>query len=142
VKDFEYLDSVAPSDCAFKAYGATLEGLFANAARAVTGCMVEAESVGKSEEHEIELKAKSLSDLLYSLLEEIIYLKDSEGVFLVDFELDISISEEYLLKAKASGEKIDYKKQEIYADVKAVTMHRFDLRETADGWEAFVVLDL
>jgi SHS2 domain-containing protein len=142
VKDFVYIDSVAPSDCAYRAFGATLKQLFANAARAVTACMVELESVSLSRTVEIELEAATETDLLYNWLEEIIYLKDTENLFLVDFEIDITTAEIKKLKAKASGGNIDYNSQRINVDVKAVTMHKFSLEKNADGWEAFVVLDL
>jgi len=142
VKDFVYIDSVAPSDCAYRAFGATLEELFTNAARAVTACMVELESVASKRSVEIELEAATETDLLYNWLEEIVYLKDTENLFLVDFEIDITSADKKKLKARASGDKIDYSKQRIIVDVKAVTMHKFNLEKNADGWEAFVVLDL
>ena len=142
MKDFVYIDSIAPSDCAYRAFGATLEELFTNAARAVTACMVALESVASKRIVEIELEAASESDLLYNWLEEIIYLKDTENLFLVDFEIDITAADKKKLKARASGDHIDYNRQKINIDVKAVTMHEFNLEKKADGWEAFVVLDL
>jgi len=142
VKDFVFIDSVAPSDCAYRAFGATLEELFANAARALTACMVELESVALKRIAEIELEAVTETDLLYNWLEEIVYLKDTESLFLVDFELDITGADKKRLKAQASGDEIDYNSQKINIDVKAVTMHKFTLEKNTDGWEAFVVLDL
>ena len=142
MKDFIYIDSVAPSDCAYRAFGATLEELFANAARAVTTVMVEPDSVALSRVVEIELKAATETDLLYNWLEEIVYLKDAENLFLVDFEVNIGGTENNRLKARARGDRIDYNSQRINVDVKAVTMHKFKLEKHVDGWEAFVVLDL
>ena len=104
--------------------------------------MVELESVASKRIVEIELEAANETDLLYNWLEEIVYLKDAENLFLVDFEIDITAADKKKLKARASGDKIDYSKQSIIVDVKAVTMHKFNLEKNADGWEAFVVLDL
>jgi len=139
---YRYLDDVAPADCAFIAYGKTLEELFANAALAVTGCMVEPDTVAAVYARQIQLVADSCQDLLYNWLEEIIFLKDAERLFLVDFEVRIEKKEPAFLTGTARGDKIDYKKQRIHVDVKAVTMHRFNLEQTQAGWEAFVVLDL
>lgn len=142
MKDFIYIDSVAPSDCAYRAFGATLEQLFVNAARAVTACMVEPGSVISAHQVEIELEAANEVDLLYNWLEEIVYLKDTESLFLIEFEINIGGTDKRKLTARAYGDKIDYNSQQINVDVKAVTMHRFDLQKKHDGWVAFVVLDL
>ncbi len=142
MKDFVYIDSIAPSDCAYQAFGANLEELFINAARAVTACMVELESVVPQRSVEIELEAATETDLLYNWLEEIVFLKDTENLFLVDFEISNRAAENKKLRARASGDIIDYNCQRINVDVKAVTLHKFNLEKNADGWEAFVVLDL
>ena len=46
------------------------------------------------------------------------------------------------LTAEAAGEKIDPKRHDLNADVKAVTLHRFRIRNEPDGWTATVVLDI
>ncbi len=48
----------------------------------------------------------------------------------------------YVLEGEAKGESIDYSKHEIVVDVKAVTMCQFEVKETAQGWEATVMLDI
>jgi protein archease len=139
---YEYIDNIAPSDCAFKAYGSSLEELFYSSALAVTASMVVPESVNTNHSFPIELKEENLSDLLYSWLEEIVYLKDAESLFLIDFDIKISANTTVTLNAMAHGDLIDYEKQKILVDVKAVTMHKFSIQQTKDGWEAFVILDL
>jgi SHS2 domain-containing protein len=140
-RKYEYIDDVAPSDCAFRAFGESLEELFANTALAVTNCMVDIDSVAARDKREIELRAKSASDLLYDWLEEIVYIKDAELLFLKEFDIELS-EDATKLKATARGEKINREKHRIFIDVKAVTMHRFSLEKKGDRWEANVVLDL
>ena len=141
MKKYEYDDTVAIGDCAYRAFGETLEELFVNAGLAAMQCMVELNTVDAEQEREIELSADSESDLLYEWLEEIVYLKDAENVFLTDFQIEF-LDGNKRLRAKARGEKINPEKHAINADVKAVTMYRFDLKKTEKGWEAFIVLDL
>jgi len=138
---YEYDDTIAIGDCAYRAYGETLEDLFANAALAATACMVDLETVDTTLEHRIEIEAENSSDLLYNWLEEIVFLKDARDLFLTDFSIEI-FDNNRKLKATGRGEKINRDKHGINGDIKAVTMYRFSLKKCAGGWEAFIVLDL
>jgi len=46
------------------------------------------------------------------------------------------------LRVKAFGARIDPEKQELLADVKAVSFHRFSVKPTPAGWTAEVVVDV
>ena len=81
--------------------------------------------------------------LLYALLQELVYFKDADQLLLRINEVRLTRSAEgYSLSAAAQGEKLDPKRHALSADVKAVTLHRFEVTETADGWRAFVILDI
>lgn len=58
--------------------------------------------------------------------------------------VDLSESRDYFrLHATLAGEPIDHpERHHLNADVKAITMHRFRLHETARAREAEVVLDI
>jgi len=142
MSDFKFIDSIAPSDAAFKATGKTLEDLFGNCALAVTSCMVDIETVSLVVDYEVRLEAKTEEELLYDWLSELVFIKDSERLFTVKFDIEINKADVFQLSAKIWGDKIDYNKQNIHVDVKAVTMHMFKLVRKTQGWEAFVVLDL
>jgi Archease protein family (MTH1598/TM1083) len=43
---------------------------------------------------------------------------------------------------RAFGEEIDPEKQELLADVKAVSLHHFSVGKATDGWKATVVIDV
>lgn len=118
-----------------------MEELFANAALAVTNCMVDIDSVGVADSRQIELRAESRLDLLYAWLEEIVFIKDAELLFLKEFNITLS-EDATILMANARGEKINREKHRIFTDVKAVTMHKFSLERAGSGWEALIVLDL
>jgi len=46
------------------------------------------------------------------------------------------------LKGTLLGDKIDYKKQELRVDPKAVTMHKFEVKKGKDGYVARVIIDI
>jgi SHS2 domain-containing protein len=47
-----------------------------------------------------------------------------------------------VLNAIALGEKLDPDRHPTRADVKAVTLHRFQLVRTDYGWETQIILDI
>jgi SHS2 domain-containing protein len=49
---------------------------------------------------------------------------------------------EYHLSAVTQGEVLDRDQHQERVDVKAVTLHRFQLEKTDDGWIAMVILDI
>ena len=81
--------------------------------------------------------------LLFDLLQELIYYKDAEQLLLRVKEIGITERDgTYLLRAPRRGEKLDPERHEQRVDVKAVTLHRFRLQKTGDGWNALVILDI
>lgn len=139
---FRYLPDIATADIAFEAEGKTIEELFLSAAEAVSDSMVDLEGVEKKIEKEIELENKEIGQLLYNLLEDIIFYKDAEQLVFSDFNIKISKNEAYRLTGKMRGDKIDPEKHELRNDVKAVSLHRFEVKQTDKGWYCRVILDI
>jgi len=75
----EFLETVAVADCAVEIEGDDLDDLFATAARVVAEVMVDPATVRATIERRAEFAAPSLDLLLYDLLSELIYVKDSEA---------------------------------------------------------------
>jgi SHS2 domain-containing protein len=81
--------------------------------------------------------------LLFDFLQELIYYKDSEKLLLRVKEIDIREEDQHhVLNAVVQGEKLDPRRHHQRVDVKAVTLHRFQLEKKEDGWEAVVILDI
>lgn len=141
---YRYLEDIAIADIAFEASADTLEGLFIASSEALMNVMVEGlNTIFEKEYREIHIEAENPDMLLFGLLQELIYFKDAEQLFLRISELNILKQEEYyLLFAKAFGEKINPKKHPLNVDVKAVTMHRFGIKQINEKWQATVVLDI
>lgn len=141
---YEYLGDVAISDVAFRAWGETLEALFAAASEATMNVMVEdLGSIESREERSIRVREASPEMLLFNFLQELIFFKDAEQLLLRVFNVEIMERENnYEASCDARGERLDRRKHVLVADVKAVTLHLYSVRATPKGWEATVVLDI
>jgi SHS2 domain-containing protein len=141
---YRYLEDVAIADAAFEADGATLEELFRTCVDAALGVMVTApESVRPRVTRNFSAEDDSLDLLLVQLLQEIVFRKDAERLFLRCVGLSVRESGgRWTLCAELAGEPIDPRRHELLADVKAVTMHLLKVERTQEGWSARVVLDV
>lgn len=137
---YKYLEHTA--DVLFEAYGKNLPELFTNAGLATEEIMVEFTSLKETEKKEIKVKGTSVEDLLFNFLEELIFLKDAELLLFKKFQITIEEKKEFTLKAVGVGEKINPKKQIMGRDVKAVTMHQFEVKKEKNKWKARVILDI
>jgi len=80
---YEYLDDIAISNVAFRAWGESLDDLFVAAADATLSIMVEnLSSLRDTVRHPIELNDDSEEMLLFNFLQELIFLKDAEQLLL------------------------------------------------------------
>jgi len=140
--EFRFLEDVAIADAAFVAEGETLEDLFATCALATFEVMADTKRVEPKEETEIKLQHDELDGLLFDWLAELIYLKDAKEMFFGKFDLKIEKKNKYILRGQVSGEKIDYKKHRVKVDVKAVTLHLFEVKKVRNRWQARIVLDI
>ncbi len=141
---YRYLEEIAIADVAFEAIGCTPEEAFVAAADATMNVMVgDLNSIAGPERRTIRVEAEALDMLLFALLQELIYYKDAEQLLLRVPEVRIRRSEDqYILRADAYGERLDADKHELLVDVKAVTLHRFEVAQVAEGWRATVILDI
>lgn len=141
---YEFSDDVAWADSAFKAWGPTIEATFTAAVDAVINAMIDdLQAIQPRQERTIHLENEALDLLLFDLLQEVIYYKDAEQLLLRIDDVDIAeMNGTYTLRAHAQGETLEPQRHELGTDVKAVTLHRFALEQTAQGWQAFIVLDV
>ena len=142
MRSHHYLEDIALSDLAFEAFGDTLSEMFEAAAQALMEAMVDIKQVRPRMERRIVLRSEAMDRLLYDWLSELIYLKDAEGLLFSRFEVEIKGDSPIELSAKVSGEPINPKRQNLHADVKAVTYHLFDVIRQDGQWKARVVVDI
>jgi SHS2 domain-containing protein len=141
---YEFLEEIAIADIAFEAWGKTLEELFITAGDATINAMIDnLEAIELKETRTFRLENDELDMLLFNFLQEFVYYKDSELLMLRAQQVQIEEkNSEYHLTAVTQGERLDRDRHEERVDVKAVTLHRFQLEKTDDGWTAMVILDI
>lgn len=141
---YRFQDEISTADVAFEAWGATREELFISSAAALLGTMTAApEQVERRQELTIRLEHEELDLLLWTFLQELIFYKDARRLLLHADSVRIEERKElFCLEAHVSGERIDAGRHRLLVDVKAVTLHRFQVAFRDNRWQAVVVLDV
>jgi len=134
------------ADVAVEATGSTLGAAFAAAADGMAAAMCDEIPESGGERFPVEVRAEGREALLFDYLDELIYQRDVRGVLPVDNEADVHDGEEcvhedgeWTLTGSARGVPLAGLGAR---DLKAVTYSEMDLRETDDGWRAYVVFDV
>jgi SHS2 domain-containing protein len=141
---WRFTDGLTTADVSFAAEGGNLLELLGSAVDATLAVMVgDPESLRPLRRVRVRLAAADPAGLLFTLLQEIICRKDSERLFLRLAGGDVAERGGGLvLEASLAGEGFDRERHEPGTDVKAVTLHRFELVLDAGRWHASVVLDV
>lgn len=137
---YEVLEHTA--DLALSVRGATIEDLFATAARAVFECLTDAESIKDSTEVEIHVRApeEGTEELLVEWLRELLFRLATEEMLFSRF--DIVELREGELVARCGGERIDPARHDLRLEIKSVTYHGLHLRQHPEGWTATLLFDI
>jgi len=128
---YEWRDHTAEVELVVRA--PTPADVFREAADAL-GRYVELDSGGEPATRTVELSGRDYSTLLVSLLEELIYLADTDRFVPDESEVELSGTE---LRAELRG-----RRTEVRPIVKAATYHDLEFRERDGSWEARVILDV
>jgi len=115
---FEELDHTA--DVGIRAYGASIEELFANAAAGMFSLITDLERVHPKGEVEVRVTGGDLGGLMVNWLQELLFLHETQQLLLCEFDVELR---GLALSARARGEKIDKRHHELRLAVKAVTYH-------------------
>lgn len=141
---YEFLEDIAIADIAFRAWGEDLQELFKTAGDATINTMVDnLDSIEPKQTRTFSLENDALDLLLFNFLQEFIYYKDTEQLLLRAQQVQIELKNAlYHLSAVTQGENLDANRHHQRVDVKAVTLHRFQLEKVENGWTAMVILDI
>jgi len=126
------------ADRAFRVTGRDLTALLENAARAMQA--LDKDEAGPTAERletrEIEVEGVDGESLLVNWLNEILYLEQAHHLVCEEFHID-DLKNHYL-RARVETRECD----RTYTHIKAVTFHNLKIRETSDGLEAEIVVDV
>ena len=140
---YKFLEDVAIADIAYEAYGKNLNEMFENAALAIFELSADIKTIESKEKVEIKLGHEKIDNLLYDFLSEILFLKDSKYMVFKDVEVSINEkNKKYYLTSILMGDTINPEKQHLENDIKAITMHMFEVRKGKNNWIATVVVDI
>ena len=142
MKKYRFLEDVALADIAYEAYGKDLNELFENAAMAIFELSAEVKTIEAKQKFEINLKNEKIDRLLYDFLSEILFIKDAKYVVFNNVKVKIKEGKEFELYAVLEGDSINSETQHLENDIKAVTMHMFEVKTHDNGWKATVVVDI
>ena len=136
-----FLDHTA--DVFFVAKAPTLEQLFDQCGLAVEETMIDLPSVKPKQKIKILVEADKIETLLFDFLDELVFFKDYKQLVFSKFEIKIEEQgKKFSLSCFAHGEKLDVLRHKPKVDVKAITMHMFEVKQVPGGWKAQVLVDI
>ncbi len=134
---FEYLSHTA--DAKFRAFGKDIDEVFVNSALAMFNILGDTTVVKTTKKIEIELKGENYESLMYSFLEELLFLLETENLFLSNIT-HLKIGKDFSLNCVVEGD--DLQKYDLKGDIKAVTYSDMEIKTTNKGYEFVVVVDI
>ena len=138
---YTFIDHTA--DVLFKAQASTVEELFVQCGLALEETQVDISLLGESSIVEFDVESKDIERLLFDFLDELVCYKDADLLLFKKFEISIEEREgKEFLHCKAYGDVLDHAKHDPKVDVKAITMHMFEVKEIEGGFEAQVLVDI
>ena len=135
---FEILEH--PADIGFRAFGATREELFANAAVAMLSIACDIGDVAPGCRYELSAEGSDFESLLVNWLSEVLYWFDGKRIALREFR--VTRLEPQSICATAWGEPREGGRHPSKLIVKAVTWHQLRIAPRGGGWMAEVYLDI
>jgi len=139
MKPYEYFEHTA--DVKFRAYGKTPDEMLSNAALALFNSMINTTTVQPKETWKVKLSGQDLEQLAYDWLSELIFLFETEFAVFSTFDVKLHQNGDWRLEAAIGGEKIDPSRHAFDNEVKAVTLHQFEVKKN-ELWCIQVVLDV
>lgn len=134
MKKFEEIEHTA--DWAFRAYGQNLRELFVNAATSLFALQGSLTDASPTVTREVQIEGVDRETLLVNWLNELLYLQETQHETYDRFEIfDLS---ETQLRAQIHGKP----RGKIEKVIKAATFHDLEIKQTNEGWEATIVVDV
>jgi len=141
---YRFIENVAISDTAVEIWANDIESLFKDAADALENIMIDNPiNIKNLEQIPLALDDISVEMLLFSLLQELIFIKDAKRLLCRIKDVKIGFSENTAhFRGTAYGEPINTDHHNLLVDVKAVTLHQFFVKKDNDIWRAQVIFDI
>lgn len=135
MKSYEVLEHTG--DVKMKAYGKTKEELFENAVLSMMAVLNPKPKIQNPKIQSISIKSSDINALLVDFLNEVNYLRQ------VHREVYDTVEFEKFSDTELEGRLQGYGVEEFGEDIKAVTFHHLDVKQSTQGiWETAIVFDI
>lgn len=136
---YNFLDHA--TDAIIEVRAKNLKEAFTVTANAIINLTLDQDKVEEKEVKEFVAGGKDLRYLLFSWLEEIVFVLITEGFAIKRVELNISEDNGYYINAKAYGEPLDLRKHNFKVEIKAPTFYDMEIKKNSEIYMRFL-LDL
>ncbi|MGI9567294.1 MAG: archease [Nitrosopumilus sp.] len=140
---YKFLDHA--TDAIIEITAKDLKEAFSVTADAVINLTLDQDKIKEKDQKEFSAQGKDLRYLLFSWIEEIIFVLITEGFAIKRLEFNIRRSEgkddRYKINAKAFGETLDFAKHNFKVEIKAPTFYDMEIKRNDKVYMRFL-LDL
>jgi SHS2 domain-containing protein len=137
-KGYEFFEHTA--DAGVRIFGATLNELFVHASQGLKELLVEDSLIAAKEPRPVNLNAGAVEALLQTWLKELLFWFATDRFLPAQYRLDVV--EATRLQGEVVGERFDPARHAQGTEVKGVTYHQLQVKQTDQGWEAQVIFDV
>ena len=124
---YKYLEH--STDAFIEVRAKNLEEAFSVAGKSVVETIIDSNNIQEIEEKNIKVKGRTLLNLLYNWLEDIVIITITDGFAIKNFSVKIKKNKEYQIISNISGEKLDIKKHNFKVEIKSPTFHLMEIEE-------------
>lgn len=135
---YKMIDHTA--DLGMEFYGRSIEDLFISAATGLSNAITDDADVEAAESFDIYVEGMDMEDLLINWLRELLYFHHIRHMIFKEFS--IKEFNNFTIRARITGERIDEKKHVIKREIKAATYHDLFVRKKKGLWTARVIFDI
>ena len=136
---YSFLDHA--TDAIIEVTADNLKEAFSVTADAVINLTLDQSKIEEKDQREFSAHGKDLRYLLFSWLEEIIFVLITEGFAIKRIEFKIKEEGYYKISANAFGESLDLKKHDFKVEIKAPTFYDMEIKNDKKVYMRFL-LDL
>jgi len=122
----------------------TLCDLYARAALGMFWVLTDLDAVRETDTRTVAVEAADREALMVRWLSDLNFVHVTEHQLFRRIEVDAlkPTADGVALRATCAGESIDPARHTVYTEIKAVTFHGLQIRDTGDGWTVQVIFDL
>jgi SHS2 domain-containing protein len=137
---YSYPPGGPPADLLVEGTGKTLGEAVGNVALGMLNVITPLEGITERETYTAAVEGTDMQSLLVNLLDEILFLNDSEGLTAKSITVDVD-EKKFKASAVCRGERFTAATHKVGIAVKAVTYHMMKIEKTGKDYSVRMVFD-